>query len=73
MSIDLQFVAVLVVVGVAAAYAGRSFLRQFRTGDDEAEGCATCDSNEEAQPGPTPRPTLVVLSRTTSAKPASPS
>ena len=45
----LQLLIVLLIVAAAAAYAGRNFLRQFSTGSDEAEGCATCSANETAQ------------------------
>ncbi len=44
---DLQFLAVLVIVALAALYAGWRFLRQFFRADDEAAACAKCPA---AQP-----------------------
>lgn len=49
--IDPQLAIVLVIVAVAALYAGRAFLRQFWVSEDEPGGCATCASNESE---PTP-------------------
>ena len=39
---DLQFLAVIVLVALAALYSGWRFLRQFRRADDEAAACAKC-------------------------------
>lgn len=46
---DLQFLAVLAIVVIAALYAGRAFVRQFYRGEDEAEGCAGCQLREQQQ------------------------
>ncbi len=64
---DFQLGIVLLIVGAATVYAGRSLMRQFSVGTDESDGCATCsaaesadievDSSDEAGP-------LVALSRT---------
>jgi len=42
MKMDLQFIAVLGIVILAAVYAGWRFLRQFFRADDEAAACARC-------------------------------
>jgi hypothetical protein len=46
---DWQFIFVLIVAAVAAVYAGRVFMRQFRQSEDEAGGCASCPGNDSAR------------------------
>lgn len=46
---DWQFIVVLIAFAVAATYAGRVFLRQFKQSEDEVSGCASCPGND---PGP---------------------
>ena len=43
---ELQWIVVGLAVAVAAVYAGRVFLRQFRHADDEPAGCANCPALE---------------------------
>jgi hypothetical protein len=47
MEMDLQFIAVLGIVILAAVYAGWRFLRQFFRADDEAAACAKCPAAKE--------------------------
>jgi hypothetical protein len=46
---DWQFIIVSIAFAVAAVYAGRTFMRQFRQSEDEAGGCASCPGSESTQ------------------------
>ena len=50
MDFDWQLTIVILLTVLAALYAGRSFVGQFRRSEDESEGCAGCPAARTVAP-----------------------